>query len=168
MLSYARLENINQEVTKSPVELTSLISNQISKLNRVSDLVITWNKPEPCLYNCNEHLLERAIQNLSTNALRYAKAHVEISIENTVNHVKIIVDDDGQGIPEKDREVIFEPFFRLESHRNRGEDQLNSGFGLGLAIVQRICNWHKGKCTVHESKLGGCQFIINLPRDEFV
>lgn len=168
MLSYARLENINQEVTKSPVELTSLVSNQISKLNRISDLTITWNKPEPCFYDCNEHLLERAIQNLATNALRYAKENVVISLTNTINHVKIVVEDDGQGIPEQDREKIFEPFFRLETHRNRSESQQEGGFGLGLAIVQRICNWHKGNCTVRGSKLGGCMFVIYLPRDELI
>jgi len=166
MLSYARLENINQDIKKTSVELTSLITNQINKLVRISDLTIKWQKPAPCFYNCNEHLLERAIQNLSTNALRYAKGNIEISLVTTQRYVKIIVEDDGQGISEQDREKIFEPFFRLESHRNRTENQQKGGYGLGLAIVQRICEWHKASCTLSDSKLGGCRFIIDLPKDE--
>jgi two-component system OmpR family sensor kinase len=168
MLSYARLENINQDIKISAVDLTSLITNQISKLVRTSDLTIKWQKPEPCFYHCNEHLLERAIQNLSTNALRYAKGYIEISLVMTKNHVKIIVEDDGLGIVEKDRVKIFEPFFRLESHRNRADNQQKGGYGLGLAIVQRICEWHKATCTLSESKSGGCKFIISLPKDEIV
>jgi two-component system OmpR family sensor kinase len=166
MLGYARLENINQDIKKSSVELTSLISSQINKLVRISDITITWQKPEPCYYNCNEHLLERAIQNLSTNALRYAKGNIEINLVNTRHNIKIIIEDDGPGIDEKDRDKIFEPFFRLESHRNRAEKQQKGGYGLGLAIVQRICEWHKASCILSESKLGGCKFIIELPKDE--
>ncbi len=168
MLSYARLENINQDIKKSSVDLTSLITNQIDKLVRSSHLAIKWKKPEPCFYHCNEDLIERAIQNLSTNALRYAKGCVEISLLMTHSHVKIIIEDDGQGINEPDRDKIFEPFFRSESHRNRTEDQHKGGYGLGLAIVQRICEWHKATCTLSESKLGGCKFIINLPKDEIL
>ena len=168
MLSYARLENINQDIKKSSVDLTSLITNQTDKLVRSSHLAIKWKMPAPCFYHCNEHLIERAIQNLSTNALRYAKGCVEISLLMTHSHVKIIIEDDGQGINEQDRDKIFEPFFRSESHRNRTEDQQKGGYGLGLAIVQRICEWHKATCTLSESKLGGCKFIINLPKDEIL
>lgn len=166
MLSYARLENINQEFKKSSVELTSLITNQINKLSRISGLTIDWQKPRPCFYNCNEHLLERAIQNLLTNAIRYAKNHIEVSLVTTQDSVKIIIEDDGHGIAEHDRDKIFEPFFRLESHRNRTNNQQKGGYGLGLAIVQRICDWHKARCTLSASKLEGCKFIIDLPKDE--
>jgi two-component system OmpR family sensor kinase len=165
MLSYARLENINQDIKKSSVDLTSLITNQIDKLVRISNLTIKWQKPEPCFYHCNEHLLERAIQNLSTNALRYAKGCVEISLVTTPKYVKIIIEDDGQGVDEQDRDKIFEPFFRAEPHRNHPENQQKGGYGLGLAIVQRICEWHKATCTLSVSTLGGCKFIIYLPKD---
>lgn len=165
MLSYARLENISQDIKKSSVELTSLISHQIAKLNRTSGITIKWQKHTSCDYHCNEHLLERAIQNLSTNALRYAKENVEISLVTTATQIQIIIEDDGVGIPLADRENIFEPFFRLESHRNRSESQQKGGYGLGLAIVKRICEWHKGSCTLKDSKLGGCQFVISLPKE---
>ena len=163
MLSYARLENVSQDIKKSSVELTSLIDQQIHKLIRSTGVTIKWQKPTACNYYCNEHLLERAIQNLSTNAFKYAKANVEISLVTTSTQIQIIIEDDGPGIPLADRENIFEPFFRLESHRNRSENQQKGGYGLGLAIVKRICEWHKGSCTLSDSILGGCRFIISLP-----
>jgi signal transduction histidine kinase len=166
MLSYARLENVNQGIKKSPVELTALITNQVNKLSRSGDLDIEWQSPPPFYYDCNEHLLERAVQNLSTNALRYAKSKIKISLILDSYRTQIIVEDDGAGIAEKDRDKIFEPFFRLESHRNR--NQQSGGYGLGLAIVQRICEWHKATCLLSDSELGGCQFIIDLPKDALV
>lgn len=166
MLSYARLENVNQDIKKSSVDLPALITHQIQKLNRTAGVNIKWQQPEPYLYRCNEHLIERAVQNLSTNALRYANYNIEISLETTTTHIQIIVEDDGPGIPLQNRDNIFEPFFRLETHRNRSENQQKGGYGLGLAIVKRICEWHKGSCTLNDSSLGGCQFIINLPIDK--
>jgi two-component system OmpR family sensor kinase len=168
MLSYARLENVNESIKKTSIELTTLITNQVNKLSRSGDVDIEWQKILPLYYHCNEHLLERAIQNLSTNALRYAKSKIKISLVVDVHHIKIIVEDDGQGIAEQDRDKIFEPFFRSESHRNRDENQQSGGYGLGLAIVQRICKWHKANCTLSDSKLGGCQFTIYLPKDALV
>jgi len=163
MLSYARLENVNQSIKKSSVELTALITNQIHKLNRISDLTIDWQQSKKCYYVCNEHLLERAIQNLSTNALRYAKSKIRISLVTSLHRIKIIIEDDGEGIAEQDRDKIFEPFFRIEEHRNRDENQTKGGYGLGLAIVQRICTWHKATCRLSDSELGGCRFVIDLP-----
>jgi len=164
MLSYARLENINQDIKKSSVELTALITTQVGKLRRISDVNIKWQQPKPYFYHCNENLIERAIQNLSTNALRYANNNIEISLVITRHQVKIIVEDDGSGISEHDKDKVFEPFCRLESHRNRDKNQQQGGYGLGLAIVQRICEWHKAYCTLSKSNLGGCQFIITLPK----
>lgn len=163
MLGYARLENINQDIQKSSIDLSALISNQVNKLNRLSDIKIEWLKPSPYYYQCNEHLLDRAIQNLSTNALKYANSKMKISLVVTKHNIKIIVEDDGKGISTLDREKVFAPFFRLESHRNRSENQQKGGYGLGLAIVQRICDWHKASCKLTESKIGGCCFIIELP-----
>lgn len=164
MLSYARLENINQDIKKSPVELTALITHQVDKLHRLNSLHIKWKIPKPCYYHCNEHLLERALQNLSTNALRYAKSTIEISLVVSKQQIEIIVEDDGPGISKEDSVKIFKPFFRLESHRNRSENQTKGGYGLGLAIVQRICEWHKASCTLSDSALGGCKFVITLPK----
>ena len=68
----------------------------------------------------------------------------------------IIVEDDGNGIPETEWENVFEPFTRLNQCDNRG-------VGLGLALVQRITKQHKGQVTVTKSTLGGACLTIQLP-----
>lgn len=159
MLGYARLENVNQEINKTPVDLVALIDNQVAKLTRLSDLNIQWQLPEYLEYSCNEKLVERAMQNLATNALRYAKKNIRISLVMNQQTIEFVVEDDGEGICESEQERIFEPFFRLDKSRSK----YNGGYGLGLAIVKRICQWHKASCHLSRSDLGGCRFVLNFP-----
>jgi signal transduction histidine kinase len=98
----------------------------------------------------------RAVSNLLCNAARYAHAQVDLSVECAGNRILLHVDDDGPGIPEPAREHVFEPFMRLDESRNRE----SGGFGLGLAIVQRIVEWHGGHASVSQSPLGGARFTL--------
>ena len=70
-----------------------------------------------------------------------------------------MIEDDGAGIPEADREKIFEPFYRLD----RSRDRATGGFGLGLSIVKQIVILHGGSITIAQSEIGGAQFEILLP-----
>jgi two-component system OmpR family sensor kinase len=69
------------------------------------------------------------------------------------------VDDDGIGIPEPERERIFEPFYRLD----RSRDRATGGFGLGLAISRRALEAQGGSLSVEQSPLGGARFKLWLP-----
>ena len=104
--------------------------------------------------------LGRAISNLVQNADRYGNGLVKVSLEQHGQDLLIHVEDDGPGIPESDRERIFEPFARLDASRNRG----SGGHGLGLAIVKRIVDSHKGSVFVTSSPLGGSRFTIRWSR----
>ncbi len=73
---------------------------------------------------------------------------------------QIMVDDNGPGIPENEREHIFEAFKRLDASRNRG----TGGYGLGLAIVQCICQWHEGTARVEDSPLKRCPVYYSLAK----
>ncbi|KAJ8137900.1 hypothetical protein OY671_008888, partial [Metschnikowia pulcherrima] len=68
-----------------------------------------------------------------------------------------MVDDDGPGIPQADRERIFEPFIRSDESRDRG----TGGTGSGSAIVSRVARWHNGTAEATDSPLGGARFIIS-------
>ena len=72
---------------------------------------------------------------------------------------EIWVDDDGIGIPDDERERIFEPFYRLD----RSRDRATGGFGLGLAISRRALEAQGGTLTVEASPLGGARFRLWLP-----
>jgi signal transduction histidine kinase len=71
----------------------------------------------------------------------------------------LTVDDDGPGIPEDRRDVVFGRFVRLEASRDRD----HGGVGLGLAIVAEIVRAHEGRVDVGDSPFGGARFVVELP-----
>jgi two-component system OmpR family sensor kinase len=107
---------------------------------------------------CDLHLIETVVKNLLYNAARYAKreVHLAFTVQDGVN--QLLVDDDGPGIPEKDRQRVFDSFVQLES---TGANK--TGFGLGLAIVRRAIEWHSGEVFVAKSPLGGARISAVWP-----
>jgi signal transduction histidine kinase len=95
--------------------------------------------------------LSRVVANLLQNAVRYAKKNIELRVELIDGKRWLHVDDDGSGIPEKERERLFEPFARLDNSR----DRQSGGSGIGLAIVKQIARWHGGSARITDSRLGG-------------
>ena len=104
-------------------------------------------------------MLKRAINNLVSNGIRYGK-QVEISIIDSPRQLRIFIRDHGPGIPEADRERVFEPFVRLEPSRNRD----SGGSGIGMAITRNIARWHQGDVYLDNAPDGGLIAEIRLPR----
>jgi len=158
MLNYSRIETLEQGHSKTMVNISELLINQVAKQQRSTDKTLTLLLADELYCLCNGHLLERASQNIITNAIRYATHQIEIkaSIEN--KQLIISVSDDGCGIEDKDQQRLFQAFTRLDKSRNKEQ----GGFGLGLAIVKRIMDWHKGHCTIGNSHLGGAKFSLLL------
>jgi len=103
--------------------------------------------------------LGRAFSNLVRNASRYTRSAIRVRAEPGAGCWSLIVEDDGIGIPEQERERIFEPFYRLD----RSRDRATGGYGLGLAIVKKIADRLGGTIRVGSSELGGAMFVLNLP-----
>jgi signal transduction histidine kinase len=103
-------------------------------------------------------LFRRAVLNLATNAVRHARKRVQLRCAREGEVVKVVVEDDGPGVPVQARQRIFEPFFRLDESRSAD----SGGVGLGLAIVERIAQLHGGRVEVGESRLGGARFALVL------
>lgn len=103
--------------------------------------------------------LGRAFSNLVRNASRYARSTIRVRAEPGVDSWMLIVEDDGVGIPEQERERIFEPFYRLD----RSRDRATGGYGLGLAIVKKIADRLGGTVRVGSSELGGAMFVLRFP-----
>ena len=105
--------------------------------------------------------LHRVVQNLVGNAVRYCDHKVIVSggIDDD-GYAYVQVEDDGAGIPEEERQRIFEAFTRLDDSRTRA----SGGYGLGLSIVSRIAYWFGGKIDVDQSPtLGGARFTMSWP-----
>ena len=119
--------------------------------------------PAEASVKSDPYYLERALSNLLRNATRYAKHTIHVTAAWEGNSVCLWVDDDGDGIPEAERARIFEPFIRLDTSR----DRRTGGYGLGLAIVQRVLQWHGGTVTAEAAPppLSGARFKLCWPRE---
>ena len=107
----------------------------------------------------DRRLLARAVCNLLRNAQKYASGRILLSASRGDSAVEIVVDDDGPGIPESEREKVFDPFYRLD----RSRDRATGGFGLGLSITRKAVALHGGTVRTEGSPLGGARFVITLP-----
>ncbi len=99
--------------------------------------------------------LERS-KNIIRNGLRHAQRTVKVTLRQDQQSTSFTVEDDGPGIPAEQRAAIFEPFYRIDNSRQRE----SGGHGLGLAIVQRICDWTDAEISVEDSPLGGALFRL--------
>jgi signal transduction histidine kinase len=103
--------------------------------------------------------LKRALINVIENAVKYGqRAHVRV--EDAASALRILVADDGPGIPPAELEQVFEPFYRLEASRSRD----SGGVGLGLAIARSITRAHGGDLTLRNRNQGGLEAVLTLPR----
>ncbi len=110
----------------------------------------------------NPSLLREALQNLVENALKYGDAddpRIRIeAVDAPWGRVAFAVEDNGPGIPEDQRDLVFRPFLRLARDQHRSD-----GVGAGLAIVQRIVSVHGGRVRVESgSVLKGARFVVEL------
>ncbi|WP_171118026.1 MULTISPECIES: HAMP domain-containing sensor histidine kinase [Streptomyces] len=103
--------------------------------------------------------LGRVLANLLDNAQRHARSAVTVAVRRDGDRAVVQVADDGDGVPEGDRERIFERFVRLDAARSRDE----GGAGLGLAIARDVAARHGGTLTVHDAPTGGALFEVRLP-----
>ena len=105
-------------------------------------------------------LLDRALDNLISNAVRHSPKNgkIEIRCEIDKKHCCLSVWDEGEGVSEESLEEIFEPFFRIDSSRNRQ----TGGFGLGLSLVKSIAELHKGS-VIASNHPNGFEVKLILP-----
>ena len=105
-------------------------------------------------------LFQRAAENTLRNAVRYARSEVRLELIDEPSQVRLVVHDDGSGIPEQERDRVVNPFVRLEEDRGRK----TGGVGLGLAIVSRILDRHGGALEIGDSPLGGAAVALLWPK----
>jgi two-component system, OmpR family, sensor kinase len=160
-LSYAILERADVTLNIDAHNFTSLVPAIAESVGRDAkpDLQINTTVQSDCTaVRCDVHLIETVLKNLLYNAIRYAKRSVTVTFacRDGINH--LLVDDDGPGIPEADRQRVFESFVQLERTVGR-----KTGFGLGLAIVKRAIEWHGGQVSITESPSHGARFCVTWP-----
>jgi len=119
---------------------------------------VTLQAGVPLTLTGNPLALRRMVTNLVENALKYGE-RARLRLRVVDDRCVLDIDDDGPGIPESLQEQVFEPFFRLESSRNRD----TGGIGLGLSTVRAIVLEHGGEVTLGNRKGGGLRVSVMLP-----
>ncbi len=122
------------------------------------DISVTTS-PDTVTRGNPEHL-RRVLRNVIDNAVRYAKTTISIHTVAQEQTITITVDDDGPGVPDADRERVFDRFVRLDTSRGRGSGTT----GLGLAIAREIARAHDATMSMSRSAAGGARVTICLPR----
>jgi len=135
--------------------LSELIEEIIKKYNNKN---ISHNLIPRIYINGRKNLINRSLNNLIDNGLKYANK-VEISLTKKNTNLFIIIDDDGPGIPKKEHENVFKPFYKMDKGRNDSK----SSVGLGLSIASDIIKSHGGNIMLEKSKFNGLRVKIFLP-----
>jgi two-component system OmpR family sensor kinase len=163
-LEYAILDRADVTLNIGPHDFTVLvpaIADYVRRDTRPEVLIRTDVQEDVHQVLCDVHLMESVLKNLLYNAVRYAKREVAVTFRRGVSGYELLVEDDGPGIPESERERVFDSFVRLERDAGRKKN-----YGLGLAIVKRAVEWHHGAVSVASSMLGGARVCITWPDPE--
>lgn len=134
------------------------ILNEISQDYQSTDCELKIDCRGNLIISLRRSSFKRCLTNIIDNACKHG-SHVVVRAENTGDHIEITTDDDGEGVPEAERESVFQAFYRIDSARN----QDIGGTGLGLSIAQDIAFLHGGTLKLTDSDLGGLRVILSIP-----
>lgn len=164
LLFLARADQGRQAIEFEKVDVTDLIGSIIASLmaeSRIKEVAIHFQpEDEPTFVWGQPVMLKRLFFNLIHNAIQYtpSRGEIWISLATGKQNVKIQVRDTGIGIQPKDREKIFNRFYRVDSSRSQ-----TKGYGLGLAISKSIVELHNGSITLRSALVQGSTFTVTLP-----
>ncbi len=151
-LQFTSSSYIEKDVMFNLSELIEEVINKYDNKNIKKDL------QSKVYINGRKNLINRCLNNIIDNALKYGKK-VEIKLIKENYNLSVIIDDDGLGIPEKEYENVFKPFYKID----KGRTESKSSVGLGLSIASDIVRSHGGNIILNKSKMNGLSVKISLP-----
>jgi two-component system osmolarity sensor histidine kinase EnvZ len=158
-LVHSYLDFARGEGTEIPIETDiGLLIEDLAAAARRDGTPLTVVPGPELVLPVRPNALRRCLGNLIANARRYGR-HVWLSMVPADDGIDILIDDDGPGIPESERERVFRPFIRLDASRN----QATGGVGLGLTIARDMARSHGGDVRLETSPLGGLRARVHLP-----
>jgi signal transduction histidine kinase len=162
LLDLERLPLRPFDASTTIVDLGEVVRRRIEFLHAGADRELDVNAQDGLSVRADAALLERIIDNLVGNALKYTPATAPVSIRVARDGATALLEvaDRGPGIPEADRERIFARFFRGRTAAG------TRGLGLGLSLVGEIAKWHGGSVSLDAPAEGGSRFQIRLPLAE--
>lgn len=142
----------DRPLTRSQVELGQLVAEALGSLG---EKAITFSPPPPVTVSGDAIQLRQVVVNLAQNAAHFAgpAGRVEVALQTTPTEAILTVDDSGPGIDPSIRNRLFEPLVTTRA----------GGIGLGLALVRRVVERHRGTVSASRGPLGGARFTVQLP-----
>jgi signal transduction histidine kinase len=166
LLSKHRYKSGSLQIDLEPINLSKILRDVCREsLDLKVALSLSLNCPQDVFILGEYKPTKRMVTNLVTNASRYASNQLKVSLyesqlEEDTDWIELWVEDDGEGIPKEKRDVVFDPFFRLDESRDRS----TGGIGLGLTICSAIVKALGGEIAADQSRiLGGARFVVKLP-----
>jgi two-component system phosphate regulon sensor histidine kinase PhoR len=164
ILELTAIEGGNIQLRAETIELRPLVDDVCASLAtqaKARNITLQNNVPPHVLIYADARRLEQMLTNLVDNGVKFGHENGTVSINHESNtRDRILVTDDGDGIPAQHLERLFERFYRVDRARSREM----GGTGLGLAIVKHLALLHGGEVSV-ESELGkGTTFTLHLPK----
>lgn len=163
LFTLARADAAGLPLDRRPVYLDELVADCLRETKLLAaprGVSLAWHGPSDLEISADEQLLRQMLVNLLANAIRHTPSGgwVRVDLVERGDAVEVEVADSGEGIPESERERIFERFVRLDS--SGGHD----GSGLGLPIARAIVEAHGGSLSLARSDASGSTFLARLPR----
>ena len=152
---YLQFASSRSAETTETFDLSELLETITMKYEKKE---ITTDISKEAFLDGRKNLMQRCFGNLIDNAIKYSK-NVYISLRKLNNNILIIIDDDGPGIPENERENVFKPFYKID--KSRGDSK--SSVGLGLSIASDIVKSHGGNIKLETSPTNGLRIKVILP-----
>jgi signal transduction histidine kinase len=160
LLDVERLRQGRITLEREPVDIAELADRVVEDLGTPDEHLVIVDVPHmEILVDASK--IERVLSNLISNAFKYCPpgSRVWVREEHSSDGIILIVEDEGDGIAESDREVIFDAFERIDA-------AAISGTGIGLSLVAKFADMHGGRAWVEERRGGGASFHVLLPRWE--
>jgi signal transduction histidine kinase len=152
------LRGLEAEERMQPLDVMALLESlQADARDAGSEVSISGRALEP--YVGRPQALKRCVRNLIDNAIQYGES-AAVAVEDSPVELRIRIRDRGPGIPERELERVFEPFYRVEGSRSRE----TGGTGLGLSIARSIAQLHGGTLALRNVEGGGLEATLILPR----
>ena len=151
-LQFTSSTYLEKDETFDISELIESIINKYKNNNIYSELIYR------VYINGRKNLIQRSLNNIIDNALRYAKK-INLQLSKNNSNIFITIDDDGPGIPEKEYSNVFKPFYKID----KGRSDSKSSVGLGLSIASDVIKSHGGNIILEKSPMNGLRVKISLP-----
>jgi two-component system OmpR family sensor kinase/two-component system sensor histidine kinase RstB len=166
MLIYASFDSDRPELSFTNENVHELVVKQITNHQQSTTKIELIDNAPNLQAICDNHFIDRALNNFISNAVKYGAGKVRVTVsllesdnDNKSRLCSICVEDNGEGVSDEFKAIIFDAFSRGDQSRNRE----TGGFGLGLAIVARIMEWHHGVASITDSEMGGAAFTLTWP-----